>query len=178
MQPEVNLAGVELAHGLEVQRGPAEERDHLVLVLGPGLQFLLPTGFKLLARPVGHFAPQPAGAVGKQLKLPRVVRRSRRIAQAWRVDLVGVLLQHHLLGVFQVDLPVDQVVLQALGPGLQMIQRRGERGGRALGLDAGRLEIEARRGSFWRPPRRRCGAGRVKKIESSSQLMWSQGPLG
>ena len=83
--------------------------------------FSSPAGFELLARPVGHFAPQPAGACGQQLELPGVTWRSRRIAKAGRVDLVGVLLQRHLLGVFQIDLSVDQVVLQSLGPGLQMI---------------------------------------------------------
>ena len=59
-----------------------------------------------------------------------------------------------------------------------MIERCVERGGRALGLDAGRLEIEARCGLFCRRAAPGFGAGRVKKIESSSQLMWSQGPLG
>ena len=171
-QPKVNLLSVELAHGLEVQRGAAKQRDHLVLLLGPDLQ-LSPTGLELLARPVGHLAPQPARTSGKQLKSLRVVGRSRSITQAGRADLVGVLVQHHLLSVFQIDLSVDQVVLQSLGPDLQVVQRRIECGGRALGLDAGRLEIKARA----RPSSRAAGyllaggrEGRRPREEDREQL--------
>ena len=155
MHPEVDFLGVELAQCLEAQPGPAVERDDLVLVLRPGLQFLLPMGLKLLSglgrQPSrlslsGHFTLQPARSRSEQLELPKMIGRARRIAQAWRVDLVSVLFEEHLLRVFQVDLRdlvVFDIALQALGAGLQTLHRRVERRGCALGLDAGRLEIEA-----------------------------------
>ena len=68
MQPEVDIPGVELAHGVKLQLGRAEKRNAFALVLGPGVELVAPMGFKLLPGPIGHLAPQPAGARGKQFE--------------------------------------------------------------------------------------------------------------
>ena len=93
------------------------------------------------------------------------------------MDLVAVPSQQHLLAVFQINLPVGQVVLQPLGPGPETVRRRGQDDGRALGLDPLRLEVKARALDLCLAPSAECG-GRAKKTESTSHVMRSLGASG
>ena len=171
VQPEVDVPGIELAHGLKLQIGPAAKRDQLVAILGMRFQFLSPMGLELLAWPVGHLALQPSGADDRQLELPVVIRRPRSIAKVWPMKLTTILPHEHLLGIFQVNLAIAQVILQLFGLHAQMVAGRGDRSRRAAGLDAGGLQIETRRGLFSGLGPALGAAGRVKKMESNSQPM-------